>query len=1114
MINFKKTLIILSLLPGIGFSTLAQSVKIEQRPIVLPTYEIGAPDVNPVFFTGRVYQGAQGHIYPYPLYDILTDNKIDKSYNGLYVENEYINVCVLPEIGGRILSATDKTNGYEIFYRQTGIKPALIGMLGAWLSGGVEWNFPHHHRPSSYMAIDWKLEENQDGSKTIWVGETELRQRLKWSIGITVYPGRSWVEAKVKIMNRTPFIQSMLYWANVSVHTNKDYEVIFPPSTLFGTDHSKVAFTRWPNGEVTRGGGEVNLAWWKNFTAGSRSIFAWNFEDDFLAGYDHGKKAGTVHVANHHIVGGKKFFLWGNNPSGEMWDKMLSDNDGHYLELMVGAYSDNQPDYSWIGPGETREFTQKWYPIRDIESVMNATDDAAVNLRRISGDKVFIGFNTSAKFNGAKAVLKNGDRIIFEQGIDIDPATPFIKEIGISPSIKDTDLRVALLDAKGNELVAYQPVELKEEPMPDVVESTKPVSEYNTVEELYLAGLRIEQFHNARLDPMLFYNEALRRDSADARVNTVVGIRLAKRGEWEKAEKYLRRAIARLTKDYTVTKDPEAHYYLALSCHFQGKLKEAADQYWKATWYPTFRHPAYFSLAQIASISGDYSKAAELLTQSINEGTRDTKALVFQAWLMRKIGKIKEAGEILDKALAIDPLDYFSLAEKSIIAGTQASFVRTADKNRGTGIIRLQELLEVAVEYGSIGAYQEAADLLLNAVSAGEPYATAPLVYYYAGFYMLKAGKKDAATELFVKAAAQPSDYCFPFRLEEIEILNTAAQHNPADAKAMFYLGNLYYYHEQKANGIKAWEKSAEINPAFAPAGRNLGFAYGRDRELTKAIEKYEQSIKADPTNPRLFIELDAIYEQSGKASNLRLALLEKNIRTVLRHDDAVIRLLTLYNETGAYDKAIRILKDRHFHVWEGGGQVHSIYVDAHLLKGISLLNAGKYDSAIREFETADLYPENLEVGRPAGGGHSIKGYYYMAQAWKRKGNTEKASEAFRIASQQAAGRRAQVGGIFLLNDNTYFRAQALKETGAVDDANLLIRSLKDELKKQLESPASIDEYSKFGEDGSRAERLANLHYLSGLVHLYEGDATAARAELAQALKMNPNLIWAKKLNN
>jgi tetratricopeptide (TPR) repeat protein len=1084
-----------------------QGVQLTQKPLTLPTYEIGMPDANAIFFTGRVYQGAQGHIYPYPLYDILTDRKADKVYNALYVENEYVNVCVLPEIGGRILSATDKTNGYEIFYRQTGIKPALIGMLGAWLSGGVEWNFPHHHRPSSYMPIDWKTEENADGSKTVWIGETELRHRIKWSIGVTVYPGRSWVEARVKIMNRTPFIQSMLYWANVSVHTNADYEVIFPPSTRFGTDHSKVAFTRWPFDEVVRGSGEdVNLAWWKNFTANSRSIFAWNFEDDFLAGYDHGKEAGTVHVANHHIVGGKKFFLWGNNPSGQMWNKMLSDNDGDYLELMVGAYSDNQPDYSWIGPGEIREFTQRWYPIREIRSVKNATDDAAVNMERITPDKVFLGFNATTKYVNAKVRLTCGTETVYEQNLTIDPATPFTKEVGVPSTAGDTDLCATLLDANGKELVAYRPVAPEEKPMPEAVKPGNPVTEYRTVEELYFAGLRVEQFHNARLDPMSFYGEALKRDSNDARVNTVAGIHYARKGEWKEAEMHLLRAIARSSKDYTVMKDPEPLYYLGLVYRMQGKYKEASDAYWKATWYPTFQHPAYMALAQIASLNSNYEKALGLIDQALYVGTRDTKALTLKAFLLRKTGKTTEAAGLLKQVLAIDPLDYWSLSEQHFLDRKETNFIAQADRQRGEGLIRLQELLEMAVDYGNIGAYAEAVALLDDAIRTGIPYVSSPLVYYYDGYYNLKLGNRDVAMQLFKEAAMQPSGYCFPFRLEEIDILNTALQTNLSDSKGFFYLGNLYYYLEQRAKGVKAWEEAIKADPLFAHANRNLGFGYSRHGETAKAIATYEQAVKADPTDPRVFLELDQLYEQAGKQAGERLALLEKNLKTVLRHDDAVIRLLTLYNETGAYDKGIRILANRHFHVWEGGGQVHSVYVDAHLLKGIKLLNGKRYAAAIKEFEAADLYPDNLEVGRPDGGGHSIKGFYYMGLAYKQMGNTAKAKECFETVAAVPQVRR-----FGLLSDNTYFRARTLKELGRDAEAGELIRLLKAEVKTQLEAPAAVDEYSKFGEDGSRTGRLANLHYLNGLVFLYEGNTEEAHLAFTQALRMNQNLIWPKQ---
>ncbi|MDH6306451.1 tetratricopeptide (TPR) repeat protein [Parabacteroides sp. PF5-5] len=1105
----KKIYLALSMLMMLGYYINAQQVKMEQKTLTLPTYEIGAPDANSIFFTGRVYQGAQGHIYPYPLYDILTDVKVDKDYNALYLDNEYVNVCVLPEMGGRILSATDKTNNYEIFYKQTGIKPALIGMLGAWLSGGVEWNFPHHHRPSSYMDIDWTMEENEDGSKTIWVGETEFRHRFKWSIGVTVYPGRSWVEAKVKVMNRTPFIQSMLYWANVSVHCNKGYEVIFPPATQFGTDHSKVYFTRWPYGEAVHGSGEdVDLSRWENYTGNSRSIFAWNFEDDFLAGYDHGKHAGTVHVANHHVVNGKKFFLWGNNPSAEMWNTMLSDKDGHYLELMVGAFSDNQPDYSWIGPGETREFSQRWYGIRDIRSVKNATDDAAVNLERLAPGKVFIGLNATTKYPNARVLLTHGNEILFEQTIQIDPATPFVKEVDIRQSIKDEEMRVVLTDANGKELVAYQPVVLEEKPLPEVVEGTKPVSEYKTVEELYLAGLRVEQFHNARLDPMDFYNEALRRDPLDARVNTVVGIRYARGGEWEKAEEHLLKALERSAKDYTVVKDPEPHYYLGLVYQMQGRYKEAANAYWKATWYPTFQHPSYYALAEIAAIQGDMAEAMDMIDQSLNVGGNDTKALTLKAYLLRKAGKAKEASDVLKKVLAIDPLDYWSLSEESLLAGKGVAFLGKADDSRGNGIVRLQEFLEIVMDYGNIGGYQEAIDLLNAAIALGEPYISSPLVYYYNGYYNLKQDNKETAKVMFDKAAQQPSAYCFPFRLEEIAVLNAALQTHPIDGKGAFYLGNLFYYLGQKEKGVACWEQAVKADPSFAQAYRNLGFGYNRAADLGKAVAAYEQAVKADKNDPRFFLELDQLYEQSGKTAKERLSLMEKNLKTVLKHDDAVIRLLTLYNETGAYDKAIKILDERHFHVWEGGGQVHGVYVDAHLLKGMKLLNGKKYAEAIKSFERADLYPENLEVGRPVGGGHSPKGFYYMGEAYKKMGDTEKAKQCF----ETAAG--AQTHRWRAVSEDVFFKALAMRESGQTSEANKLMANLKEEVNKQLNSSAVVDEYSKFGEDGSRAERLANLNYLNGLVHWYEGDQNKAKADFQKAVQMNQNMIWPKQLLN
>ena len=379
-------------------------VTVRETSTSIPTYLVGNPELTPYFFTGRTYQGAAGHVYPYPIYDNLTDDRVDRDYKYITLENEYTEIGVLPEIGGRIFSAVDKKNGYNFFYRQHVIRPALIGMIGSWISGGVEWNVPHHHRASSTLNAGYQVTENTDGSKTIWIGETELRQRLKWDIALSMYPGKSYIEAKFIMQNRTPVMQTFLYWANVSVHANKDYQVQFPPHTEFGTSHSKTQYTDWP---VTRVGGEDNLdtSWWKNWK-GSNSTFAVNYTDDFLSGYDYGADAGTIHYANHHLVPGKKFFLWGTE---SVWNDMLTEDDGAYLELMVGTLSDNQPDYSWIGPNEVRVSTQYWYPIKGIGGAKEATLEGAVNLERTSPDEMLVGFNVTSSHENAKILVKAGD---------------------------------------------------------------------------------------------------------------------------------------------------------------------------------------------------------------------------------------------------------------------------------------------------------------------------------------------------------------------------------------------------------------------------------------------------------------------------------------------------------------------------------------------------------------------------------------------------------------------------------------------------------------------------------------------------------------------------------
>ncbi|MFB0553516.1 MAG: DUF5107 domain-containing protein [Phycisphaerae bacterium] len=1088
-----------SITPALADST----VRIWEEPLVVPTYEVGKADPNPRFYTGRTYQGAQGRVYPYPMLDVLTDNRKDKTYKAAYLENEYVKICILPEIGGRVFAALDKTNNHDFLYRQHVIKPALIGMIGAWISGGIEWCIPHHHRATTFMPVDYTMEENADGSKTVWVGETELRHRMRWLVGITLYPEKSYMEATIKIINRTPFVNSILCWANVAVHANENYQVIFPPSTEYATYHGKNQFAQWPISyefysgvDYTRG---VDLSWWKNHPS-PISFFAWNYQDDFFAGYDHGKEAGTAYVSNHHIAPGKKLWEWGPGPRGQMWDKILTETDGPYIEIMAGAYSDNQPDYSWIQPYEVKIIKEYWYPLRKIESVKNANLKAAVNLEVREGNTAKVGFNTTSAYKNALVLLKAEDKVVFKQRINIGPDRPFLKEVALAAGVREKDLRVSLQSSSSEELIAYKPVEKEGAPMPRPVEPPPAPEDIKTIEELYLTGLRLDQFHSAALEPYPYYEEALKRDPYDSRVNTELGILYCKRGMFKEAVEKLNQAIERLTKNYTSPKSGQAHYYLGLALKFQGKYDAAYDALYKATWSSGLHTAGYYHLAEIDCIRGDFEKALKHINRSIAANAWNTKALNLKSAVLRRLKRFDEAGQLASKTLAFDPLNFWAGHELYLAKGAAGSRKEAREvmksisvKSRG----EVQTYLETAVDYGNCGLWDEAIQCLrLLADSKGREACRHAMVYYYLGYFYEKKGNAEKASECYRTAGKMPPDYCFPFRLETIDVLVSAMNNNPSDALAPYYLGNLLY-DNQPERAVKEWEKSRDLDETIATAHRNLGFAYARiENNVTKAIASLEKAVACDKRDPRVYYELDLLYEAGGVSPQKRLDLLEDNHRTIIKRDDSLSREIALCVLLQQYDRAIELLAGRHFHTWEGGGEIHNVYVDANLLKGRKKLKDKRYQEALKDFEAALEYPENLEVGRPKRDRRTCQTHFFIGTAYEALGDTQKAGEYFEKSASIEVRR----------SEYSYYKGLALKKLGHVEEAEKIFEELIDSAKPEPD----VTFFTKFGERQAHNIRTANIHYMLGLGYLGKGNEAKAKAQFEEALKLNINHLWAR----
>jgi tetratricopeptide (TPR) repeat protein len=894
-------------------SAAQSATKVWEENIVIPTYLAGDPEPNPIFNLGRNSQGAQGIVYPYPLYDILLHKKVDKNYKIVYLENEYIKIGILPEIGGRLFEGVDKTNGYNFIYRQHVIKPALIGLIGAWISGGIEWNIPHHHRASTFLPVQYRIEEDPDGTKTVWVGELEIRHRTRWAVGYTLQPGKSYFEARVRILNRTPVSNSMLCFANVAVHVNENYQVIFPPSTQHGTFHGKGEFLDWPvahtkyaGADFTRG---VDVSWYKNHSL-ANSIFAWNYADDFFAGYDHGKHAGTMAIADHNVVPGKKVWTWGNGPRGRMWDHILTDEDGPYDELMVGAYSDNQPDYSWLQPFDVKTFSIRWYPFRDLDGVKNANMDAAVNLDIDNNGHAKVGFYTTSAHPSATVLVQAKGKALFQETVSIDPSRPFLKEMTLPAGLDQHDLR-ASISVEGRELVSYSPLRREPEPTPSPVKSPPPPAEVRTVEELYLIGLRAEQFHDPRIDSEPYWSEALRRDPGDARVNTALGIRYFKQARFEEAERVFRKAVERLTANYTTPKDAEPVYYLGLTLKAEGKYDEAYKYLYLATWNLNWRAAGYYEVAEIACMRGDFARALDFVDRSLDHNALNIRALNLKSAVLRHLDRSAEALDVLATARRrTDPLDVRSIAELWLATKAEHALPElTSSMNENPATAA-----ETAAEYMNAGLWQDGTDVLI--LSAGKH----PLTEYYLGYFAEKMGQRAKASEYYTAAAKMSPAYGFPFQYEMIDVLRAAMKANPRDARAPYYLGNLLF-DWQPEEAARLWELSARIDPAFPIVHRNLAIASAYKQNpvsIEDAIRHLETAVSLTPKYARHFAELDDLYRAAGTDPGKRLALLEQNEDVVSARDDSLAHEIGLLVSVGKYDEAIQRLTSREFSVWEG----------------------------------------------------------------------------------------------------------------------------------------------------------------------------------------------------
>jgi tetratricopeptide (TPR) repeat protein len=949
--------------------------------------------------------------------------------------------------------------------------------------------------------MDYKVEEHEDGSRTIWISDTEQKHRLSILVGYTIYPNSSLLEMTIKPLNKTPIASSFLFWSNPAVHCDSSYQVIFPSSVQYVAGHFKNEITSWPIADSRINNYDfagIDVSWWKN-THVPVSFFAWNVKDDYYGGYDFNKNAGTVYVGNHHISPGLKYWTDGNNPAGFRINQGLTDNSGRYIELMTGFYTDNQPDLSWLQPYETKLGTKVWFPVRNLEGLKYANRNGAINLE-VTDDRIIkVRLNTTSPHKDASLVLKIvNDQILLQKSISISPSEPFNADIPLPLGLTEEALEITLIDRNGNILIYYKPSEHypEEHKKPETLKPFPSPEEVKTIEELYLIGLRLNQFYNANVDPMPYYNEALKRDSGEYRINTQLGLLSIKDHNWVKAEKYLRKAVERITMNYTRPKDCEALYYLALALRAQNSLDEAYDYFYRASWSNAWHTASYYQLAEIDCMRGDYLVALDHLDRSIITNSDNLQALNLKAIVFRKLNDLVSAKKQAQSILETFKIDHQALNELYLV-NKECGDEQLATKNLEelTLVMRdqVQSYLELATSYSNCGFYEEALELLSRLEKKGSEF---PMVYYYIGYFYSKLDEPDKALQYYKKASQMPHMYCFPFRAEEVNILKDAMAINPADARAPYYLGNLLYEH-QPEQAITEWEKSSQLDNSFYIVHRNLGLAYKEiKKDFPKALVSLENAVALNKEDPRLLFEVDVLYELNKFSPLKKYEFLKKNFATVKKRSDALLRLATRAVEFGEYDEAINLLTTNKINELEGAQERQDAFLNAHLLRSLEYMKKMNYEKALKDLETASAYPIGL-YGRA----RYAQFNYIMGLIQKKSGNGAVADTLFQKAlaiNINSEGRDREY---------LYYRGMALNMLGRTEESRKLFNDM---LEIALNRRNESESFSVYGEVLTRELQIASNHFLAGLAYEGLGEKEKAKVEFTNVLKINPGHVWSK----
>jgi tetratricopeptide (TPR) repeat protein len=933
--------------------------------ITIPTYG-WSEDVNPKFWAlegGVKYSTTlKGTIvYPYTMQDHLYRTKADRTYKALFLENEYLKVTCLPELGGRLHSVFDKTEGKEMFHLNDVIKPGMIAMRGAWISGGVEWNTgPHGHTVTILSPVDALIGQNKDGSAYLEINNLEKSQRTQWTVRVTLHPGKAYLDEKIRIFNPVDAISPYYFWNCTAFPCREGTRYIYPMT--LGTDHNGVEFFSWPIHEGK------DISWLKNYETYA-SVFSVDCVFDFFGAYDVDMDRGIVQVADHHELSGKKAWTWGTWDFGLVSQKNLTDNDGPYIEVQSGPLP-TQSDYGMLLPRAEVSWQEYWYPVHGLaDGFEYATKDVAIQTVR-KDEKLQLRILSTGKFYGANCTFSQGSRKLLRKTISLTPESPQTLTLFSAPR---SPVDITIKTKKGQVLASFTtPLPIPKISPPETSKLMTKPDEQLTLEEKYLKARKYDLATDRR-KAREYYGKALEEDAQYSPALRALAMLDIEAGLYSQAVQRLKKALDRDANDGL------SWIFLGMSHLRLADNNEALRCAYEAVKYHGTASLGHDLAGRAYMCSGEYLKAVDAFEKAVKLNPRDNKAKNHLLLALYAAGKTKLAYRYAEERIIQNPTD---LVPRALIALQSKSrmnrFMSEARAFVGEDDF---QMLEASLIFGQLGLAKEAEELLSAVcVEAIQEDERSPLPIYYLAYFASLQKDRTKAGAYLDQAAGIYRDYIFPSRPEAIEVFKFAIEQNPDDAHAHLNIGNLYCHLGRLPEAVRHWQRAADLDSSLSVAFRNLGlYAWAIENDLPKVEKLYRKAIAARPKDQTLYRDLADVLLAANKRPEA-IKVLESTPFEKLKRADIIIVLAQAYLDEQRYGAAVDLLESTPYFVnWEGQTITWDLFHKAHLERGKRRLEKENLKGALHDFEAALTYPENIGVGR------SNKPQEAQAQYWRGK---------------------------------------------------------------------------------------------------------------------------------